>query len=262
MKLSFYLADPAGNLTIFVTTPVPPQDIAPIAARLLALPEYHAEQVAFQVSPQQGGTGRIQMMGGEFCGNATRSFGYLLSMLSPAHPQTVAVEISGAELPLTVEIDHKKGTCKTQMPLLAETKTVAYLGETFDVMIFDGIVHTIVPGQPRTEDFVRGLIAAVQQMAPSDAYGVMFLTAPDQLVPAVYVCDTHSLVWESSCGSGSIACATHLALPLPDGTYEYEFHQPGGMIEATVGIKNGKVILCQMGGPVAISPLMTADVAL
>ncbi|MFR1808621.1 MAG: hypothetical protein ACLSWV_06695, partial [Pygmaiobacter massiliensis] len=64
------------------------------------------------------------------------------------------------------------------------------------------------------------------------------------------------------CGSGSIACATHLALPLPDGTYEYEFHQPGGMIEATVGIKNGKVILCQMGGPVAISPLMTADVAL
>lgn len=262
MKLSFYLANPAGNLTIFVTTPVPAQAIASIAARLLALPEYHAEQVAFQVPPQQGGTGRIQMMGGEFCGNATRSFGYLLSMLSPLRPQNVLVEISGAAAPLLVEIDHKKGTCKTQMPLLVATKVITYQEETFAAMIFDGIVHTIVSGEPRTETFVRGLIAAVQKLVASDAYGVMFLAGENRLVPAVYVCDTDSLVWESSCGSGSMACATHLALSQPDGIYHYAFHQPGGIIEATVGIEKGKVRLCQMGGPVEISPLLTAEIAL
>lgn len=262
MKLSFYLANPAGNLTIFVTTPVPPQSIAPLSARLLALPEYHAEQVAFQVPPRQGAAGRIQMMGGEFCGNATRSFGYLLSMLAPDRPKQVLVEISGADAPLLVEIDHEKGTCKTQMPLLSTAKTIHYEGETFDVMVFDGIVHTIVPGKPRPEAFVRGLIAAVRQANPSDAYGVMFLDGTERLVPAVYVCATDSLVWESSCGSGSMACAAHLALPRISGCYTYAFHQPGGTIEATVGLENGKVTLCQMGGPVEISPLLTAEVAL
>ena len=41
-----------------------------------------------------------------------------------------------------------------------------------------------------------------------EAWGVMFLSG-QQLTPAVYVKSTDSLVWESSCGSGSVV-AVHI----------------------------------------------------
>ena len=75
MELSFQLADPAGNVTLLVTTPVPREDYATLAARLLSIPELHAEQVGFLAPPQGEGVIRLEMMGGEFCGNALRCAG-------------------------------------------------------------------------------------------------------------------------------------------------------------------------------------------
>ena len=45
----------------------------------------------------QDGSFHMQMMGGEFCGNATRSFGYLLSMLSEEKAEDVWVDVSGSK---------------------------------------------------------------------------------------------------------------------------------------------------------------------
>lgn len=78
MELRIVMADPAGNRTAIVRTPVPAAFRAQTAARIMEIEELRAEQVAFEVSPQLGGAGRIEMMGGEFCGNAARSYGYLL----------------------------------------------------------------------------------------------------------------------------------------------------------------------------------------
>ena len=77
MKLNVLRADPAGNITLFVLDPVEKSRRAEIAAQLMAVPEYQAEQVGFVCTPQEGGDGRMEMMGGEFCGNATRAFGLL-----------------------------------------------------------------------------------------------------------------------------------------------------------------------------------------
>ena len=65
MELSFQLADPAGNITLLVTTPVPREDHPTLAAGLLSIPELHAEQVGFLVPPQGAGVIRLAMMGGE-----------------------------------------------------------------------------------------------------------------------------------------------------------------------------------------------------
>ena len=78
MKLRIIMADPAGNRTAIVRTPVPADQRAQIAAKLLQIKELRAEQVGFETSPVMGGAGRLDMMGGEFCGNAARSYGYLL----------------------------------------------------------------------------------------------------------------------------------------------------------------------------------------
>ena len=76
MDLSFQAADPAGNITLLVTTPVPPQDYPAVAARLLSIRELDAEQVGFLVPPQGEGALRLEMMGGEFCVNALRCAGF------------------------------------------------------------------------------------------------------------------------------------------------------------------------------------------
>ena len=81
MKLNVLRADPAGNITLFVLDPVEKSRRADVAAQLMAVPEYKAEQVGFVCTPQEGGDGRMEMMGGEFCGNATRAFGLLTAAI-------------------------------------------------------------------------------------------------------------------------------------------------------------------------------------
>ena len=89
----------------------------------------------------------MQMMGGEFCGNATRSFGYLKSLVDENHPQLVQVDVSGSESPLDVEVDLEAGTSRTTMPLPRKivNLSVPDLG-TCPMVCFDGISHMIVKG--------------------------------------------------------------------------------------------------------------------
>ena len=96
MELSFQLADPAGNITLLVTTPVPREDHPTLAAGLLSIPELHAEQVGFLVPPQGAGVIRLEMMGGEFCGNALRCAGlYYAVQQGRRRAGRFPVEVSG-----------------------------------------------------------------------------------------------------------------------------------------------------------------------
>ncbi|HWP50439.1 MAG TPA: hypothetical protein VN626_01955 [Clostridia bacterium] len=255
MEISIRIADPAGNITIFVMSEVPPEQYVRVAAKLLANSKFHAEQVAFHVKPRMGADGRIQMMGGEFCGNATRSYGYLLSTLLSGQPSCVNVEVSGADYPLMVKVDHRQGRCETEMPLPTGKTTILFDDEQFEAVCFDGIVHTIVPGAPRDAHFVQELVAAVRNIVDSSAYGIMFLKG-DDMVPVVYVCETDSMVWESSCGSGSMAVAAFRAMAQQNGTYRCALRQPGGVIEVVAVSENGTVIKCNMGGSVSLSEEM------
>ena len=74
MRIKVRVADPAGNITIFVTTPVEREKYPFIARQLLAREDLKGEQVGFIERKARGGF-RMEMMGGEFCGNASRSFG-------------------------------------------------------------------------------------------------------------------------------------------------------------------------------------------
>lgn len=72
MKIEYMLADPSGNKTILVLTPVPKEEHSTLAAALLARPDIDAEQVGY-VTCVEGKPLRVDMMGGEFCGNASRA---------------------------------------------------------------------------------------------------------------------------------------------------------------------------------------------
>ena len=101
MDLRYILADPSGNTTAFVLTPVARERYGPVARQVMAALD--AEQVAFVHD------GRMDMMGGEFCGNASRSFALWqalhtedgLSLCPFTGQQTVTVRVSGAPHPLS-----------------------------------------------------------------------------------------------------------------------------------------------------------------
>ena len=85
-KIHYVKADPSGNTTILVLDAIPKQEHASLAARLLQ-PEYvGAEQVGFLTWPDNDADIRLDMMGDEFCGNASRSAAaYLLSRSGQDH---------------------------------------------------------------------------------------------------------------------------------------------------------------------------------
>ena len=78
MRIRYIPADPAGNLTGLVLTPVAREVRPALAAQLMARCPEGFEQIAFvDEDSLTGPLPRMEMMGGEFCGNASRAFGWL-----------------------------------------------------------------------------------------------------------------------------------------------------------------------------------------
>ena len=253
MKIKVRVADPAGNITIFVMTALEKESYPGIARQILERQELGGEQVAFVERTEQG-TLRMEMMGGEFCGNASRSFAYLLCQLSGRERQECLVDVSGSPKPLRAVADTVKKTSQVDMPLPKETRLLELgPGEIYDMRVFDGICHIIVPGKPKKGEFVEKLLEKAKAECPCGAWGIMFLER-EQLIPAVYVESTDSLIWESSCGSGSMAAAVYLSRSEENGEFTYILKQPGGEIQAAVQKEQGEILRCIMGGPVSISP--------
>ncbi len=252
MKLNVLRADPAGNITLFVLDPVEPEERAALAAKLMAIPELGAEQVGFLCPPREGGNGRMEMMGGEFCGNATRAFGMLLSRQQGGLAQ-VQVETSGCDHVVAVDVDLAAGTARAEMPLLqwAQRRTVD--GREGILVHLGGIAHLVVEGVPPSQDFFEQAEPLFQAIPGLDAYGVIFLDGEERrMTPLVKVPATDTLVWEGSCGSGSLAAAVAQSENDPDGTFARDYLQPAGVVRATVVRKDGAVAAAYIGGPVAL----------
>ena len=72
------------------------------------------------------------------------------------------------------------------------------------------------------------------------------------LPPAVAVRATGSVVFESSCASGSTAAAVWRCRELGDGVRQFRFSQPGGVIAGGVEKRGGRTVRGTIGGPVAL----------
>jgi diaminopimelate epimerase len=280
------VADPAKNITVFVLGPWPNSALpksalegreqrAEISRVLLADPRFKAEQVGFVLPPTESRPlWRLEMMGGEFCGNAARSFGLYVARETGLKGQaSVQIEISGAAGPLTVTADLADGRAEVEIPKPAAISALEFEGRCLPLVIFDGIVHAIVEGIPvgeRVFHRIRGEIEKkflTEDSPLPDAIGVMFLDAesrldsnragiakvPPLMRPAVYVRATDSLVFESSCGSGTAALAAWETRNAGDGENVLTVKQSGGVIEARVCRKNGELAAIYIGGPVSLS---------
>ena len=99
MELRYTVIDPTKNITLLVTTPVP-RDVQPRVAAELLRREKDAEQVGF-AEGLAAGNPRLQMMGGEFCGNATMSMAAWLHRDLPiGESRALTLPVSGASAPV------------------------------------------------------------------------------------------------------------------------------------------------------------------
>lgn len=249
-------ADPAGNVTLLVESPAPPADYRAIAGRLLALPVLNGEQVGFLAAPRMGGEVRLEMMGGEFCGNAARCAG-LWQARKRGRNGTVSVEMSGCSRPLTIETDGLEAWA--EMPLPCSMEDIRLGGTSFTAVCFEGIVHLIAEMPPLPPETVARLLPEAADRFHLPAAGMMFLHG-GMLRPAVYVRDTDTLVWERSCASGSTAVAWRDAQSAPDGVRRLDLRQPGGIIRTETVLSGGAARSIRIGGPVTLSAVQTLSI--
>lgn len=126
--LRFHKFSPGGNTTILVTDPVPAARRAAVAAELMGEHHVHAEQVGFVTLA--GSHPRIDMMGGEFCGNACRSLAALLALKQVLHAgpgglMSGEIASSGVSGILPVRVVHTPHgpDAAVRMPLPAADRT-------------------------------------------------------------------------------------------------------------------------------------------
>ena len=272
MRLKVLRADPAGNITLFVLTPVERKLHAEVAARLLAsYPELQGEQVGFAGDAAGEGEARLDMAGGEFCGNATRAFGMLLARERGEKVCRLLVEASGCDHPVRVDVDISAGTARAEMPLPREVRPVTACGKPGTLVHLGGIAHLVVEGVEPSQEFFDGAEPLFRDMAGLEAYGVMFLNEAEdgsagnpalrvRMTPLVKVPSAGTLFWEGSCGSGSLAAAA--AQLKGDGELCRDYHQPAGTVRASVLRRDGKFVSAHIDGPVSLGEVMELDVEL
>lgn len=260
MRLTVQRANPAGNITLFVLDPVPKENWVRTASRLMALPGSDVEQVGFVCPPLPGGTGRrLEMAGGEFCGNAARAFGMLLAHEMGDLPQ-VRVEVSGCRQPVTVNVDWSAGTAQAQMPLPQSVEQTQVDGHPGTLVHLGGIVHLVVENIPPSLEFFQRAEPVLKRITGPEAYGVIFLDpSGNTLTPLVKVPSAGTLMWEGSCGSGSLAAAIAQSRDLPGGVFLRDYVQPAGVIQASVTRSGGMAVSASIGGPVTLDPPVVVE---
>lgn len=283
------MANPAGNGTILVLTPVPRERYAEVAGKLLQIDfrkcagasgsgspfapgtfteevyrkEIKGEQVGFVLEdrrdPESGKmVAGIEMSGMEFCGNAFRAFAYWKAMGALPPLREVTGRMSGYDGMLTAQIDPERAEARVSMPL--PVSVTPCQGEPAEGVLVDlgGIAHLVLKDrEPSAELF--GSIR--KQFDRFPAFGAMFLdTRGETMTPVVYVRDTGTTYFEGSCASGTTAAAVVRTMDRPDGTYRYSFRQPAGTLDAQVTKEAGQIRQVWLSGPVEVSGIIELEI--
>lgn len=275
--IQYIRVNPSGNITGLILTPTPQGDRPFVGTALLEQGDITLEQVGYLSFNASGKPVRMDMMGDEFCGNATRAFGLMVakgfskadlekSEEDQAHLQEggedaiieVKVEVSGPNHPLIVQVNPAQMMASVELaPAITETM-VTIRDKMYRVVVLEGITHLIVTQEEEDEDFVREALAYLQNHFISGAYGVIFFDpASCSLVPYVYVLEPHTLYREGSCASGAMALGTALTETLGILEEPLLLHQPRGDLLLSGRLDDQGQLWCSIGGPISYGPIQT-----
>lgn len=199
------------------------------------------------------------MMGGEFCGNATMSFGAMLAReagLPDGGAMDFLLEVSGSDAPVPCRIvrdgDGWIGTV-TMPPPLRVGEFALNDATTVPLVELPGIAHLILPADAGfDEQTLRERLPEWQKRIGCDALGALLWDAGRSYMdPLVYVPTANTLVREHGCGSGSAAIACCLAHHARQ-TQQIPVHQPGGTITARAVFQKNTLTATTITGRVTV----------
>ncbi|GHI01573.1 hypothetical protein [Neobacillus kokaensis] len=247
MRLNFVKISPSKNMTVLITNYVAPAHYSQIANTIMDYEYVNAEQVGFIVSPKsQDSLLRLEMSGGEFCGNALLGAAAYCHYKGLTEKNRFLLETSGADSPLACAVEAKSSNyfeAKAEMPRPISIKDIVIdlNGRSISgcSVQLDGITHFLTDYWPCKDDF-NLIIEAVTKKNENKAIGIIpyrRLTEKEyEIWPFVYVKETGSRFFEQACGSGSLALGIHLS---KNGKGDkFHIHQPGGIINVETGVKN------------------------
>ena len=266
MELDFIKLSPLGNTTVFLRGEAAQEARAALLAEAMDYDHLAAEQAGFLVAPHsEEALLRIEMSGGEFCGNATLSAAALAAAEGAESP--FFVECSGAEDPLQAEA-HPLGTgrwlARAEMPQAHEIRRHSLDGFSLAGLSFEGqpfadaatcvslpgIAHLVVEAADLSAADYDALLARLMRETDADAYGVVPFERMGRdhfrIRPYVAVPSAKSRVFERACGSGSLALA--FAEGSERGRIAVE--QPGGTLFVETGKRfflEGEVLISCRG---------------
>lgn len=265
IKLHFIKVNPVENMTIFILDPVPRNEQMKVAKKLLDYNNIYGEQVGF--IEREDSYVRLQMMGGEFCGNATRSLAAW--MVYNEYPNIermdegykVRIKASGVEgiIECIVLPSNKKNrfwsTVHMPLPLAIEEYPIEYKDSLIKTLKVDfpGITHFIVDvNKIEDKNIFYNRVKEEMDKVDHEAFGVMYYDyGKNFLTPLVYVKATDSLYWERSCASGTSALGAALAHEKKFSLRE-NVSQPGGNLEVIVDWGNSRLSDIRLKGLVDI----------
>lgn len=234
MNLEWYLIDPGGNKTAIVPGSHAKKDRARIAQSIMAA-NPQIEQVGFWMSPNSSKAyARLEMTGGELCGNALRSLGALLA--PGARAKTFRIETNVWPEPFVVRASHENAAVSFPLNVLRLSGSVCHL---------PGISHVIIPHSGVLQE--PRAIMATNKVLSKKAAGVIAYEQEGsmyRIYPSVWVRANQKILNETACASGTMALA--LFLYGESGKKRFVISQPSGT-KFFVSIRGKEMVL---SGPV------------
>lgn len=251
-----YILWPGGNTTALVKDKIP-RRLQSIIARKIMKKMPKVEQVGFIEKPKnKKAIARLQMMGGEFCGNSTRSLGWLLFR---GNPGKTKLEVSGCGKLLKVKIN-QKGNVKTEMPIKLSLSSVQKTKDKYWVVSLYGITHVIIEEDLIPKETIRQKLASEIldrfNLKKLKAAGVLFIKNQGGKIfmdPFVYVRDVETFFNETACASGSVSIGLIESFKTRKTIKDLEIIQPSKCsIFVSVKRDRGSFLEAYIEGPVAI----------
>jgi hypothetical protein len=238
MEIRYYLADPTGNITVLVSSPVD-EEMKPEVNAMLMKKEPSAEQLGFLSEGVDGADIELNMAGGEFCGNASLSAAAIYAGRNGLREADVMLKTSGVEGLVKVSLTGDGATSYTgciSMPLPEGIFEI----DGFKIVKFKGIAHAVYEGRLDSAEAEKTAETLCERL-DADAFGIMQLDMTEgTILPYVYVPKAGTGFWESSCASGTAAVGYYCYYNKKCTYFEKEFSEPKGRLKISF---DGKELL-------------------
>ncbi len=253
--IRYVRANPTGNITCLVLSPVTEKERATVTAALMD----RCEQVGYLEAPDDPKKPvRLRMMGGEFCGNASMAAGVYLARkagMSPGEESEMMLSVSGTEQPVRCGIRALdtawEGT--VEMPGIPDVTSYCLAGKEMICVRMEGITHLISEQGSFTPQGAEDLLRMAAEDLRTPAVGLLqWNEKTGYMTPLVYVPESGTMVWESGCGSGSTAIGVWQAVCRGKGKTITEVRQPGGVILVRTETAGGRLRRCFISGRVTL----------